>query len=99
MTELTITTPLSIPESTPAHLPWATLCQSRLYPPSQGLRIRASVLVLGVPTIRKFIVRPFFSLSEIMKHLLGQEGEEEEEEEVAPAQIPRKTNQTDGLHI
>jgi hypothetical protein len=34
-----------------------------------------------------------------MKHLLGQEGEEEEEEEVAPAQIPRKTNQTDHLCI
>jgi hypothetical protein len=26
---------ISTPESTPAHLPWATLCQSRLYPPSQ----------------------------------------------------------------
>jgi hypothetical protein len=55
--------------------------------------------VLGVPTIRKFIVCPFFSLSEIMKHLLGQEGEEEEEDEVGPAQIPRKTNQTDHLSI
>ncbi len=53
----------------------------------------------GVPTIIKFIVRPFFSLSEIMKHLLGQEGEEEEEDEVGPAQIPRKTNQTDHLCI
>jgi hypothetical protein len=24
---------MSSPESTPTHLPWATLCQSQLYPP------------------------------------------------------------------
>jgi hypothetical protein len=31
MPDLTITSPMSTPESTPTHLPWATLCQSRLY--------------------------------------------------------------------
>ncbi len=30
---------MSTPESTPTHLPRATLCHSRLYPPSQGLWI------------------------------------------------------------
>ncbi len=31
MPELTITSPLSSSESTPTHLPWTTVCQSRLY--------------------------------------------------------------------
>jgi hypothetical protein len=66
--------------------------------PQSGSLDLASVLVLGVPTIRKCIVRPCFSLSEIMKHLLGQE-EEEEEDEVGPAHIPRKANQTDRFCI
>ncbi len=33
MPELTITSLYAAPESTPTHLPWETLCQSRLYPP------------------------------------------------------------------
>jgi hypothetical protein len=38
---------MSTPESTPTHLPWATLCQSRLYPPVRdfgfGLRTQTYV--------------------------------------------------------
>jgi hypothetical protein len=30
---------MSTPESTPTHLSWATLCQSRLYPPVGSLHL------------------------------------------------------------
>ncbi len=38
ITDLTLTSPFvhSSPESTPTHLPWATLCHSRPYPPSES---------------------------------------------------------------
>ncbi len=37
---------MSIPESTPTHLPWATLCQNRLFIPQSGTLDLASAILL-----------------------------------------------------
>jgi hypothetical protein len=53
---------MATPESTPTHLPWATLCQSRLYPP---------VRVLGkwpLDIYRRFVLHPFLLTLNIPSH-------------------------------
>jgi hypothetical protein len=63
---------MSAPKSTPTHLPWATLCQSRLYPPVRDL----GFWTIGQPHVwADFNSTPAGVISHIMTMNLGSKNE------------------------